>query len=222
LCFKAKFASPDAMIIPEGHPMSRFLLVLCLLAALGACHRKKTHTPAPPPTEDSSPSLALKSSEINLSDFVKGNQFSVQGRGCKKLEASLWHITASEAHTVTHYTFTKLPESLEGNLWLVAQKGDPFGRKQAKSYALGESIPAGTKSSTSADAPLFQGPYALESEHLETTSSYEAGREYVVFVRCMTKTVEKAHSFKSGDLESLKKHAAETKDELIAVTIRWE
>jgi len=30
------------------------------------------------------------------------------------------------------------------------------------------------------------------------------------------------HSFGPGELAYLKKHAAETKDEIIAVTIRWE
>ena len=223
MCFKEKFRAPDAMMVPEDLMKPTLLLALCLVAFLDGCHRKKPpQTPALAANAESPPSLGLKSSDIKLSDFVAGNQFAVQGRGCKKLEASFWHITADEVHTVTQFTFTKLPDSFEGTLWLITQNGTPFGKKDLKSYSLGEAIPAGTKTQSSAIAPVFQGPYALESSHLEMSSSYEAGREYVVFSRCLVKKVEDKHSFGTGDLEYLKKHAAETKDEIIAVTIRWE
>jgi hypothetical protein len=209
------------MIVSEGLPMSRLLLALCLIAVLGGCHRKKAHAPASPAKTDSSPSLGVKCSEITFSKFLKGTQFAVQGRGCRKLEASLWHITADQASNLTHYTFTSLPEFFEGNLWLVAQKGDPFGSKDLKSYALGESIPAGTKASTSANPAVLQGPYPDETEMSESGSHFDAASEHVVMARCMSKEWG-GHPFGLGNLDALKKHAAETKDEIIAVTIRWE
>lgn len=200
--------------------MVRLILALCLIAILGGCQRKKSHPPGPALT-GSGPSLGLKAMEIRLSESVTGHQFFVKGRDCKKLEATLWHITADQATPQTHYAFTGLPGSFQGNLWLAVQSGDPFGMKDQKSYSLGESMPSCTKTQTSAAPVVFQGPYSVESNQTQTTSVFQAEREVVVLARCMSRKTG-GHSFESGDLEYLKKHAAETKDEIIAVTIRWE
>jgi hypothetical protein len=163
----------------------------------------------------------VKPTDIKFSESVKGAQFSVQGRGCKTLHVALLHITAQDSSALTEYTFTGMPETFEGNLWLIAQSGEAFGKKNQKSYTLGESIPAATKTQTSAGPAIFEGPYTVESERADTSASLSASREHVILARCMSKRTD-GHSFGPGELAYLKKHAAETQDEIIAVTIRWE
>jgi len=151
------------------------ILALCLIAALGGCHQKKSH-PAAPVETTVGPFLGVKSTGIKFSESIKGNQFSVQGRGCKTLQVALLHITAQDSSSLTEYTFTGMPETFEGNLWLVAQSGEAFGKKNQKTYTLGESLPAATKTQTSADPQIFEGPYTVESERADTNASLSASQ----------------------------------------------
>jgi len=200
--------------------MSRLLPALCLVAILGGCHRKKAHGPAPADAA-ASPSFSLTSAEIQFGDSVKGTDFNVHGRGCKKLEAALWHITADAATAQTTRTFADLPESFEGRLCLLAQKGEPFGMKDQRVYVLGESIPAALKTQSSVDPAVLRGPYPGEIQERDSQRTYGAATEHVVLAICLAGKRD-SHSLGSRTLEALKKHAAETKDEIIAVTIRWE
>jgi hypothetical protein len=210
------------MIVPEVRMTRRTLLTLLALASLTGCHRKQhssTSAASRPPTVG----LSVSARTYEFGENFHGTQFLLQGRITGKIQAALLHVTAEGAVEKTRQEFLLSPAGVDGSLWLTMQKGDPFGKPDQRLYALGESIPAATKLTSSTGPILLQGPFALEAEHLETVTPMpmQPGQERVLYARCLSKK-SGAHSFGSGDVEFLKKHAAEMKDDIVVVTLRWD
>lgn len=187
------------------------LLALTLLAA--ACDRAD---PLPPPPPVALPGLSLTSEPLNLGESVQGRRFRVTGRRCSTLVVRLLHITPTDVHQTSEHTISELPESFDGEFWLVEQNGKPFGKPDQTILTLKESFPKGRRISSSHDLTL---PTGGMTQHVDTKSAYEPGKEDVVLARC---TMKNNGSFSSGNVEDLKQQAAELKNDIVAVTIRWE
>ena len=194
------------------------LLALSLLAALGGCHRKKAHGPATTPSE---PGMAVEARKLDLSGSVKAIEFVLKGNACKSVRAELLRITADGVVPLNQHQFSSLPALFQGSLWLTLQNGEPFGKRDEKYFSLGAGSFGGATLSNSAAPELFRGTDSVTAEFLHPLSSLEPGRDYVVFARCMSQKKD-GHAFESGTVQAMEKHAAETKDELAVVTIRWD
>ncbi|HLY74204.1 MAG TPA: hypothetical protein VKU80_08810 [Planctomycetota bacterium] len=201
--------------------MSRRLIpVLFVLAAAAGCHRKTHHPPGSPGSSPTAPALTGKMKSIPFGGKTHAYQLTLEGFRCKSIVASLLHITADGVVDLAHQDFSSLPETFEGGLWLLSQDGEPFGKKGQTIYTLGDSMAAGLKSAASSGPKIFEGPYAAVLESFQSQGSFPAGRDSVVLARCLSK--REHASFSSGDLEALKKYAADTKDEIVSLVLRWE
>ena len=191
----------------------RRLPLLCLALLAAACD--PTAPPAPP-APVALPGLSLTSEALELGESVQGRRFRVTGRKCKTLVVKLLHITPTDVNQASEHTITELPESFDGEFWLLEQNGKPFGKPELTIITLKESFQKGRRLSSSRDLTL---PTGATTQHVDTKSAYEQGKEDVVLARC---TMKNNGSFSSGNVEALKKQAADLKNDILAVTIRWE
>lgn len=210
-----------SVILKSG--MARLLIASALVGMLLACEKSSPPLPTVVNPEPGKVGLSATSADLELSSTVKVRRFDLRGRGCKSIRAKLVHLSEGKIHTMTDYSFEKLPESVEGSLWLMAQDGEPFGIKGKTSYSLGQSMKSGSMTCSSSGFALFQGPYSITSEHAETQSSYFSGEEYVILARWMVKDhSEGSRSLSSGNLEFLRKQTDGNQAEILAATLQWE
>jgi hypothetical protein len=196
---------------------SRLALALSVILSLTACHRKKSHSEPASLPAGSSPALSLQITDLPFSDAVKAKQMTLEGRGCASIDAKLLLLTAEGQEDLATRSLTSLPDSFKGDLWFMVQDGEPFGKKGQLRYTLADALPA--KSKTSMAKPrLFDNAARSMFEITTGSTELDPNKDEVVYTRCLMKGDQQ---FITGNLDLLRKQAADLHEDILVVTLRW-
>lgn len=136
------------------------------------------------------------------------------------MKLKLLHITEAGADVRTEHSYENVEPHMRGTFGLIEQHGEMFDRPGQIAIELEQSIPSGSHTAVNQTFPILQGPFPEVSQQVVTDASPVQGVEEVVFARCMSNSLN--HSFGADTVEHLTKHAAETKDVIIVLTLRWD
>lgn len=188
---------------------------MAALLLLAACEK-----PAPPPQAPAGPSLTLTAQASAVGASLTLFRFQAAGIRCGSMQIKLMQINPADVDFLRNMAYDRLPHDFKGEFVLTEQRGEPFGKTNEVFFDFDATIPTPNQMITKQTVRNLKGPFLHTSQHFHSDGQIAPEKEVVVFARCMSRN--ESHDFGSGDVEYLKKHAAETKDVIIAVTLRWD